>query len=249
FLFGLAPRLLFGFAPRLFFRLAPGLLFRLAPGLLFRLAPRLLFRFALLARLRLAPRQLVRLPAVLLLELAQLFGFRARGIRAVRAARGARVHSARGLRSGPRAGVLAQLGDLALGKARIGAARELLHVELEILGVVAVLDRAPELDLDFLRPAAGAGRGGERGLRRGALRGRLRRRLRTGPRVGPHDGAVLFLLGGLAFEHALQRAAEVAGALVARLGRLGERTADHAVELRRERCVELRGPHRVLVHD
>jgi hypothetical protein len=121
----------------------------------------------------------------------------------------------------------------ALGKTRVGAARELLHVELEILGVVAVLDRAPELDLDLLRPAAGAGGGGERGLGRGALGGRLRRRLRPGPRVGPHDGAVLFLLGGLAFVHALQRAAEFARVLVARLGRLGERAADHPVELGR----------------
>ena len=44
----------------------------------------------------------------------------------------------------------AQLGDLALGERGVDAGRELLHVKLEVVRVGAVLDRAPELELDFL---------------------------------------------------------------------------------------------------
>src|SRR6185503_15155341 len=44
----------------------------------------------------------------------------------------------------------AQLGDLALGERRVDAGWKLLHVEVEVVRIVAVLDRAPELELDFL---------------------------------------------------------------------------------------------------
>src|SRR5207248_805683 len=59
----------------------------------------------------------------------------------------------------------AQLRDLALRELGVDAGRELLDVELEVVRVVAVLDRAPEFELDFLA-----------GLRAGVLGLRLRRR-------------------------------------------------------------------------
>ena len=49
------------------------------------------------------------------------------------------------------AGNAPQLGALALGERGIDAFRELLDVEIEVVGVVAVLDRAPEFELDLLR--------------------------------------------------------------------------------------------------
>ena len=44
----------------------------------------------------------------------------------------------------------AQLGDLSLGERGVDASRELLHVQLEVVRIVAVLDGAPELELDLL---------------------------------------------------------------------------------------------------
>ena len=149
--------------------------------------------------------------------------------------------------SGPRdRAALAQLGDLALGELRVRTMRELLQVELVVFRVLAFLDRAPELDLDFLRSARGARRCRRLRRRRPRLGGPRRhgaRRRRT------HHRLVVLVLGGLALEHALQRAAEIARALVARLGRLCQRPADDAVELGRQRAVDLRGPHRLVVHD
>src|SRR6185436_10557478 len=59
----------------------------------------------------------------------------------------------------------AQLGDLAFRQGRVDAGRELLHVELEVVRVVAVLDRAPELELDFLVGLRARGPVGARAVR------------------------------------------------------------------------------------
>ena len=132
----------------------------------------------------------------------------------------------------------AQLRDLALGERGVNSRRELLDVEIEVVRVVAVLDGAPELELDFLAAAslrAGAG-GALRILRRRARDGR--RRLEREVGHGADDGLVGIVFLGLAFERAPQRHREVACRLVARVRILGERLVHHRIEERRDGVVQ-----------
>src|SRR5688572_7188902 len=78
-----------------------------------------------------------------------LFLFREPGERLGFAARRFLEFLAR-LDAGRLLGGAAQLGDLALGERSVDSVRKLLHVKLEILGVVAFLDRTPEFELELL---------------------------------------------------------------------------------------------------
>src|SRR5688572_27280357 len=215
-LFGLAARLGFGFGALLVLGLAlrelrgrfllrllgcaRRFLARFFRGLGLRLGFGLALRLTLLELFLLA-RQLELEPFLLLGELGARLGLAARGFLGL-----APLLLLR-LGAGLVLGGAAQLRDLALGERGVDAVRELLDVELEVVGVVAVLDRAPELELDFLVRGGGAGLRAARAHRRGGTR--LRRRAERRRRNVADHGAVGVLFLAPALQRALQRDGEI----------------------------------------
>src|SRR2546423_1831645 len=115
---------------------------------------------------------------------------------------------------------------LAKRKISVDAGRELLDVEFEIVRVVAVLDRAPELEFDLLVAAAlSTRRSRARGLLRRRFRHRGRRTRQSGEIAGhgARDRLVGIVLDALAFQRTLERDAEVARRLEARVWVFGKR--------------------------
>src|SRR5438094_308716 len=267
FLVGLASRFLFGFRARLRFGLPLCLDFGFAL-LDVRFAPRELGSGLLLRLLRLAlgellafltPRLRLGLALLVLGVLARYLRFEARLLRL-------ELRFGFGLATRCLLELLAllllrlcrrflerqtaQLGDLALRERRVDAIRELLYVELEVVRVIAVLDRAPELELDLLAAALRAGARGARRILRRCL-GNRRRRFEGGElaRQRAGDRPVRIVLRRLALERALQRHGEVARRLEALVGVLGEGPVHHCVEERRDGVVQRRGQWRLLLDD
>src|SRR6185436_1288935 len=205
-----------------------------------RLGLRLALRLALL-EFFLFPRQLELELFLLLGKLGARFGLLARRVL------GFLLLLALGLGAGFLGRRTAQLGDLALRQGGIDSVRELLDVELEIVRVVAVLDGAPELELDFLvaRLRAGLRAAGADRRRRPRLRRRAHRR--RGHLADDSLVRIFFLAAAL--ERAPQRDPKVLGGLVARFRVLRQRLVDHRIEVRRHRVVQRGRRGRIFLDD
>src|SRR5262249_36379127 len=149
---------------------------------------------------------------------------------------GLRAGRCRRLRERRRLGrFAAQLRDLALRERSVDAIRELLDVELEIVRIVAVLDRAPELQLSLLlaRPRR--------------CRSRCGRRRSEVFLWDDRDRPVFVLVLWTALQALLQGQGERARRWIALRYVLGERLGNDFVPYRGKRAVERRRQHRLVL--